>query len=99
MIVAAKLKAKAGEEAKMEEALRGLVKNVAQEEGTLMLPITRLPMQGVVQTWRQACGQIEKWNDSHNSKSISEEKLQINAALNARRAFCQRDEAGNEIWL
>lgn len=41
MIVAAKLKAKAGEEAKMEEALRGLVKNVAQEEGTLVYSLHR----------------------------------------------------------
>jgi quinol monooxygenase YgiN len=35
MIVVAKLKAKTGEEAKMEEALRGMVEKVAQEEGTL----------------------------------------------------------------
>ena len=35
MVVVAKLKAKAGEEAKMEEALRGMVVKVAQEQGTL----------------------------------------------------------------
>ena len=35
MVVVAKLKAKAGEEAKMEEALRGMVAKVAQEQGTL----------------------------------------------------------------
>ena len=35
MIVVAKLKAKAGEEANMEEALRGMVAKVSGEEGTL----------------------------------------------------------------
>ena len=35
MVVVAKLKAKAGEEAKMEKALRGMVAKVAQEQGTL----------------------------------------------------------------
>jgi len=34
MVVVAKLKAKAGEEVKMEEALRGMVARVAQEQGT-----------------------------------------------------------------
>ena len=35
MIVIAKLKAKSGEEAKIEEALRGMVAKVGQEQGTL----------------------------------------------------------------
>jgi len=34
MVVVAKLKAKTGEEAKVEEALRGMVAKVAQEQGT-----------------------------------------------------------------
>ena len=41
MIVVAKLKAKAGEEAKMEETLRGMVVKVAQEQGTLMYTLHR----------------------------------------------------------
>jgi quinol monooxygenase YgiN len=41
MIVVAKLKAKTGEEAKMEEALRGMVAKVAQEEGTLTYTLHR----------------------------------------------------------
>jgi quinol monooxygenase YgiN len=41
MIVVAKLRAKSGEEAKMEEALRGMVGKVAQEEGTLTYTLHR----------------------------------------------------------
>jgi len=41
MIVVAKLKAKAGEEAKMEEALRDMVGKVAQEPGTLTYTLHR----------------------------------------------------------
>ena len=41
MIVVAKLKAKSGEEAKMEEALRGMVAKVEAEEGTLMYSLHR----------------------------------------------------------
>ena len=41
MIVVAKLKAKSGEEEKMEEALRGMVAKVAQEEGTLTYTLHR----------------------------------------------------------
>ena len=41
MIVVAKLKAKSGEEAKMEEALRGLVEKVTQEPGTLTYTLHR----------------------------------------------------------
>ena len=41
MVVVAKLKAKAGEEAKMEEALRGMVGKVDQEEGTLTYTLHR----------------------------------------------------------
>ena len=41
MIVVAKLKAKAGEETKMEEALRGMVAKVAQEQGTLTYTLHR----------------------------------------------------------
>ena len=41
MVVVAKLKAKAGEEAKMEEALRGMVVKVAQEQGTLTYTLHR----------------------------------------------------------
>lgn len=41
MIVVAKLKAKAGEEAKMEEALRGMIEKVAQEQGTLAYTLHR----------------------------------------------------------
>ena len=41
MVVVAKLKAKSGEEAKMEEALRGMVAKVAQEEGTLTYTLHR----------------------------------------------------------
>jgi quinol monooxygenase YgiN len=41
MIVIAKLKAKAGEEAKMEEALRAMVAKVAREEGTLIYTLHR----------------------------------------------------------
>ena len=41
MIVVAKLKAKAGEEAKMEEALRDMIIKVAQEEGTLTYTLHR----------------------------------------------------------
>ena len=41
MIVVAKLKAKAGEEEKMEEALRGMVVKVAQEQGTLTYTLHR----------------------------------------------------------
>ena len=41
MIVVAKLKAKVGEEANMEEALRGMVTKVAQEEGTLAYTLHR----------------------------------------------------------
>jgi quinol monooxygenase YgiN len=41
MIVVAKLKAKSGEEATMEEALRDMVAKVAQEEGTLTYTLHR----------------------------------------------------------
>jgi quinol monooxygenase YgiN len=41
MIVVAKLKAKVGEEANMEDALRGMVTKVAQEEGTLTYTLHR----------------------------------------------------------
>lgn len=41
MIVVAKLKAKSGEESKMEEALRGMVSKVEAEEGTLMYSLHR----------------------------------------------------------
>ena len=41
MVVVAKLKAKAGEEGKMEEALRGMVDKVAQEQGTLTYTLHR----------------------------------------------------------
>jgi len=41
MIVVAKLKAKAGEEAKMEAALRDMVGKVAQESGTLTYTLHR----------------------------------------------------------
>ena len=41
MVVVAKLKAKTGEEAKMEEALRGMVAKVAQEQGTLTYTLHR----------------------------------------------------------
>ena len=41
MIVVAKLKAKVGEETNMEEALRGMVAKVAQEEGTLTYTLHR----------------------------------------------------------
>ena len=41
MIVVAKLKAKAGEEGNMEEALRGMVDKVAQERGTLTYTLHR----------------------------------------------------------
>jgi quinol monooxygenase YgiN len=41
MVVVAKLKAKSGEEAKMEEALRGMVEKVAQEPGTLTYTLHR----------------------------------------------------------
>ena len=41
MIVVAKLKAKSGEENKMEEALRGMVSKVEAEEGTLMYSLHR----------------------------------------------------------
>jgi len=41
MIVVAKLKAKSGEEANVEESLRGMVEKVAQEPGTLMYTLHR----------------------------------------------------------
>ena len=41
MIVIAKLKAKSGEEANMEAALRGMVEKVAQEPGTLAYTLHR----------------------------------------------------------
>ena len=41
MIVVAKLKAKKGEEAKMEAALRDMVAKVAQEQGTLKYTLHR----------------------------------------------------------
>ena len=41
MIVVAKLKAKKGEEAKMEAALRDMVAKVAQEQGTLTYTLHR----------------------------------------------------------
>ncbi len=41
MIVIAKLKAKSGEESKMEEALRGMVSKVEAEEGTLLYSLHR----------------------------------------------------------
>lgn len=41
MIVIAKLKAKSGEEGKMEDALRGMVAKVEAEEGTLMYSLHR----------------------------------------------------------
>ena len=41
MNVVAKLKAKAGEEGRMEEALRGMVDKVAQEQGTLTYTLHR----------------------------------------------------------
>ncbi len=41
MIVVAKMKAKAGEEAKMEAVLRGMVAKVAQEEGTMTYTLHR----------------------------------------------------------
>ena len=64
-------------------AMRGADKKKHKEtfeQGTLKLPVNKLPMQWVVQTWRQACGKGEVWNDSHNSMSIAEEKL--------KRIFC-----------
>lgn len=42
MIVVAKIKARAGEESAMEEALRGMVVKVAQEAGTLAYTLHRL---------------------------------------------------------
>jgi quinol monooxygenase YgiN len=41
MIVVAKLKAKSGEEGKMEDALRAMVSKVEAEEGTLMYSLHR----------------------------------------------------------
>ena len=41
MIVVARLKAKSGEEAKVEEALRDMVLKVAQEEGTFAYTLHR----------------------------------------------------------
>jgi quinol monooxygenase YgiN len=41
MVIVAKIKAKSGEEAKMEEALRGMVAKVEQEEGTLKYTLHR----------------------------------------------------------
>jgi len=41
MVVVAKLKAKKGEEAKMEAALRDMVAKVAQEQGTLTYTLHR----------------------------------------------------------
>ena len=41
MVIVAKLKAKNGEEAKVEEALRGMVLKVQQEEGTLAYTLHR----------------------------------------------------------
>ena len=41
MIVVAKMKAKSGEESKMEEALRGMVSKVEAEDGTLMYSLHR----------------------------------------------------------
>ena len=41
MVVVAKLKAKSGEEEKMEQALRGMVAKVAQEQGTLTYTLHR----------------------------------------------------------
>jgi quinol monooxygenase YgiN len=41
MVVVAKMKAKSGEEAKMEEALKGMVSKVEQEEGTLLYTLHR----------------------------------------------------------
>ena len=41
MVVVAKIKAKSGEEAKMEEALRSMVTKVQQEEGTLTYTLHR----------------------------------------------------------
>ena len=41
MIVVAKLKAKSGEEAKMEAAMRDMVAKVAQEKGTLVYTLHR----------------------------------------------------------
>ena len=45
------------------------------EQGTLKLPVNKLPMQGVIQTWRQACGKCDVWNGSRNATNIAEEKL------------------------
>ena len=60
-------------------AMRGADKKKhreALEQGTLRLPVRRLPMQkGVVQTWRQSCGKSDVWNGSHNATRIAEEKL------------------------
>lgn len=61
-------------------AMRGADKKKhkeALEEGKPKLPIKKLPTQGVVQTRRQACGQSEEWNDSHNNMSIAEEKVDV----------------------
>lgn len=41
MIVVAKMKAKSGEEAKMETALRDMVAKVAREEGTIVYTLHR----------------------------------------------------------
>lgn len=41
MIVVAKLKAKKGEEAKMENTLKGIIPDVSKEEGTLVYTLHR----------------------------------------------------------
>ena len=61
-------------------AMRGADKKKhkeALEEGTLKLPVRKLPMAGAVQTWRQACGQSDRWDASFNAKAIEEKPLKI----------------------
>ena len=58
-------------------AMRGAGKKKhkeALEQGALRLPANKLPMKGVIQTWRQACGKGEVWNDSRATARASQKK-------------------------
>ena len=78
-------------------AMRGADKKKHKEllhEGTLKLPVRRLPMQGLVQSWRQACGQSQKWNESHNDGAIAEEPLKTICCPR-----CQEEHAAKDMKL
>ena len=78
-------------------AIRGADKKKhekALHEGTLKLPLKRLPMSGAVQAWRKACGRGQIWNASHIEKEIAYKPLKV-----VRCPECQEEHQGLEAQI